>query len=88
MYNDVQNGETPMKLVTFTQFRQNAASILDSVERGETVRVTRHGRPIAEVVPVAEPSPVVSWKRPNLGLEAKVEGASLSREVLRERRAR
>lgn len=25
--------------------------ILDAVERGETVRITRHGRPIARIVP-------------------------------------
>jgi prevent-host-death family protein len=27
--------------------------ILDEVERGETVRITRHGRPIARIVPEA-----------------------------------
>ena len=28
--------------------------ILDSVERGQTVRITRHGRPIARLVPEAD----------------------------------
>ncbi len=28
--------------------------ILDEVERGETVRITRHGRPIARIVPEAD----------------------------------
>ena len=85
MYNNVHNGELPMKQVTFTEFRQNAASLFESVERGESVVVTRHGKPIAEVMPVSAPPSTVSWKRPNPALDVEQEGASLSREILRER---
>jgi prevent-host-death family protein len=84
MYNNVQIWELAMKEVPFTEFRRNAASILDAVERGEKIRVLRHGRPVADVVPIARPRMVLSWKRPGLLLEA--DGASLSREVLAERR--
>ena len=84
MYNIVHNGERAMKEVTFTEFRRNAASLLDAVERGERIRVLRHSRPVADVVPVARPRTVLSWKRPGLLLEA--DGASLSREILAERK--
>ncbi len=73
-----------MKEVPFTEFRRNAASLIDAVERGERIRVLRHGRPVADVVPVARPRTVLSWKRPGLLLEA--DGASLGREILAERR--
>ncbi len=58
--------------------------MLSRVERGETLVVIRHGRPIAEVSPisaVAGDSP--SWKKPGLRLIAK--GASLSSAILTER---
>ncbi len=95
MYNNVQNNiksrpnETLMKLVTFTEFRRNAAALFNAVERGETVRVLRHGKPIAEIVPLAAPRPTLSWKRP--GPEIVLDGPakpSLSREILRERRGK
>jgi prevent-host-death family protein len=90
MYNNVHNRnhrqvkEQSMKQVSFTEFRRNAAALFNSVERGETIRVLRHGKPIAEVIPVPAPKEMVSWKRPGLALDAR--GASLSREILRERK--
>jgi len=90
MYNNVQKKaralaqEDAMRQVSFTEFRMNAASFFDSVEQGETIRVLRHGRPIAEVVPVRTAARTLSWKRPGLMLEAG--HASLSREILRERK--
>ena len=68
-----------MRSATFTEFRQNAKAYLDAVERGETVRILRHGRPIAEVGPPSEnASP--SWRRP--GLRLSVKGASLTSQHL------
>jgi len=73
-----------MKQVSFSEFRRNAASLLDAVEQGETIRVLRHGKPIAEVVPLPAPAAAtLSWKRPGLHLD--FAGVSLSREILRER---
>jgi len=85
MYNIVHSGGTPMKEVTFTEFRRNAAALFTSVEQGEIVRVFRHGKPIAEVVPIAATPAAVSWKRPQAGIPLEAGGASLSREILRER---
>ncbi len=91
MYNNVQNKvrapvqENAMRQVSFTEFRMNAASFFNSVEQGETIRVLRHGKPIAEVIPIRAAPRTLSWKRPGLALET--EGASLSREILRERKS-
>lgn len=73
-----------MKMVTFTEFRQNAASYFDAVEQGETIKVLRHGKPIAEVVPASNEERTLSWKKP--GLRLSVKGAYLSREILKERK--
>jgi len=40
-----------MKTVTFTEFRKNASEVLDLVENGESIRVLRHGKAIAKIVP-------------------------------------
>jgi prevent-host-death family protein len=71
-----------MKEATFTELRNNAKTFFDSVERGETVRVYRNGRPIAEIVPIRSASP--SWKRSIEPLTIK--GLSLSREILKDRK--
>ena len=73
-----------MKIVTFTEFRKNATAYFDVVEKGETVKVLRHGKAIAEVIPAQSEERMVSWKQP--GLKMSIKGASLSREILRERK--
>lgn len=73
-----------MTAVTFTTFRSQASGMLRRVERGETLVVLRHGRPIAEVSPVStDTGGTPSWKRPGPRLVAK--GASLSSAILAER---
>lgn len=73
-----------MTAVTLTEFRSRASGMFSRVERGETLVVIRHGRPMAEVSPVSsftggEPS----WKKPPLRLMAK--GAGLASAILVER---
>ncbi len=72
-----------MKTVTFTEFRRNASQLLSDVERGEAFVIIRHGKPIAEVTPVSEPSSIPAWKRPALRLS--IGGASLAAAILEER---
>jgi prevent-host-death family protein len=85
MYRMIYVWRSPvMKMVTFTEFRQNAASYFDAVEQGETIKVLRHGKPIAEIVPASNEERTLSWKQP--GLRLSVKGAYLSREILRERK--
>ena len=73
-----------MKTVTLTEFRNQASGMLTEVEHGETLIVLRHGRPIAQVSPVADPSDrQSSWKGPALRLSTK--GTGLSSAILEER---
>ena len=57
-----------MHSLPLSEFRANVSAMLDLVEQGETVRILRHGKPVAELVPVvekaADPDHVPSWKRP------------------------
>jgi prevent-host-death family protein len=74
-----------MKVVSFTEFRKNASEVLNLVEKGTIIRVTRHGKPIAKIVPEGFHKTGLAWKRAGLRLAAK--GASLSRAILDERRS-
>ena len=55
-----------MLTVPLSEFRANASAMIDLVEQGETVRILRHGKPVAELVPakLVAPDAVASWKRP------------------------
>lgn len=72
-----------MTTVTLTEFRSHASGMLNRVERGETLVVIRHGRPIAEVSPISSPAGEPSWKKPALRLVTK--GAGLASAILAER---
>jgi antitoxin (DNA-binding transcriptional repressor) of toxin-antitoxin stability system len=74
-----------MKTVTFTEFRKQASGLLSDVEGGESLVVLRHGKPIAEILPIPpNPEGTPSWKR--RGLRLAVKGAALSRAIIEERR--
>jgi prevent-host-death family protein len=56
-----------MHTIPLSEFRAHASAMIDLVEQGETVRILRHGRPVAELVPLKpeeDPAKVPSWKRP------------------------
>lgn len=55
-----------MHIVPLSEFRANTAATLDIVERGETVRIMRHGKPVADLVPVrkGETEKIPHWKLP------------------------
>jgi antitoxin (DNA-binding transcriptional repressor) of toxin-antitoxin stability system len=74
-----------MRTINFTEFRKNASSLLDLVEKGETLRVLRHGKAIAKIVPAELREPKPAWKKP--GPRLVVAGSSLSKAVLEERRS-
>ncbi len=71
-----------MRQTTFTELRNNAKVYFDAVEAGETVRVLRNGKPIADIVPVPPVTP--SWKRPSRE-PLVVKGIALSEEIMRDR---
>ena len=69
-----------MTTVTLTEFRKRVSGFLSDVGKGNVIVIMRHGKPVAELRPVAsgqarEPS----WKRPRLRLS--VVGAGLSKAV-------
>jgi len=45
---------------TMTELRNHAKIFFDAVEKGETIRVYRHGRPVADIVPIKAATP--AWK--------------------------
>ncbi len=55
-----------MHILSLSEFRAHASEMLDLVEKGDTVRILRHGKPVAELVPVRadEPEQVPRWKLP------------------------
>ena len=71
-----------MKQASFTEVRNQAKRYFDMVESGETVRVFRNGKPIADIVPVAADLP--SWKRRAVQ-PLVLEGVSISRVILKGR---
>ena len=78
---DMYNND--MKTVSFTDFRNNASSFLDLVEKGEEVEIQRHGKVVARLVPPVSRQQA-SWKKPGLKLVTKA--PSLSKAVLEDRR--
>ena len=71
-----------MKQATFTEVRNHAKQYFDIVAAGESVRVLRNGKPIADIVPVIADLP--SWKRRKLQ-PLVLDGVSVSRLIIEER---
>lgn len=71
-----------MKQATFTDVRNHAKTYFDLVEAGESVRVLRNGKAIADIVPVVADLP--SWKR-RKAQPLVLDGVSISRMILDER---
>jgi antitoxin (DNA-binding transcriptional repressor) of toxin-antitoxin stability system len=73
-----------VKQATFAEVRNHAKQYFDLVEAGESVRVLRNGKPIADIVPVMAGLP--SWKRCDVQ-PLVLDGIALSRMILEEREA-
>ena len=71
-----------MVSISFTQLRQNAKTYFDAVEKGKTIRVIRHGKVIAEIVPPKTKQS--SSLKPIVPLI--IPGVSLSNTILKERK--
>ena len=77
-----------MHILPLSEFRANASAMLDLVEKGETVRIMRHGKPVADLVPVREDAAcrLPSWKRPIEPLEyQRADGKTLAQLIIEER---
>lgn len=55
-----------MHILSLSDFRARASEMLDRVENGETVRILRHGKPVADLVPVRPEAEAIQprWKLP------------------------
>ncbi len=73
-----------MKQATFTEVRNHAKQYFDMVASGESVRVLRNGKPIADIVPITADLP--SWKR-RRAQPLVLDSVSVSRMILDEREA-
>ena len=75
-----------MHILPLSAFRANTSAMLDLVQQGETVRIMRHGKPVADLVPVkgGQTGRLPSWKQPFDPVQLPP-GASLSQAVLDER---
>lgn len=71
-----------MKQATFTEVRNHAKQYFDIVAAGESVRVLRNGKPIADIVPVIADLP--SWKR-RKAQPLVLDSISVSRMIIEER---
>lgn len=48
-----------MRKITASKFKAQCLALLDEVAAGEEIVVTKHGKPVAHVVPPAEPEDLV-----------------------------
>lgn len=71
-----------MRQATFTELRNHAKEYFDIVEAGETLRIVRNGKPIADIIPLPQDLP--SWKR-RVAQPLIIDGVSLSKIILEER---
>ena len=73
-----------MRSVTFTEFRKDASALFSAVEEGEIIRVIRHGKPIAEILPFKDTADKLpSWKIKRV--KKTIKGEDLSSMILSER---
>jgi prevent-host-death family protein len=70
-----------MKIATFSELRNNAKRYFDEVEKGESIQIYRHGKPVAMLVPIKSSSSQ-RWKRVT---PLHIPGVSLSAAILAER---
>jgi antitoxin (DNA-binding transcriptional repressor) of toxin-antitoxin stability system len=73
-----------MRQASFTEVRNHAKQYFDMVESGESVRVLRNGKPIADIVPIIPDLP--SWKQRKVQ-PLVLDGVSISQMILEERNA-
>jgi len=77
-----------MHTIALSEFRANASAMIDLVEKGETVRILRHGKAVAELVPARpeETAAMPSWKRPITPLQYLKQPAKSGAQMIIEER--
>ena len=70
-----------MKTVTVRELRNNGGEVLDRIERGESVIVTRDGHPVAELRPLPRRSPRAAELIARRKKLPRVDPAALRRDI-------
>jgi antitoxin (DNA-binding transcriptional repressor) of toxin-antitoxin stability system len=71
-----------MQETTLSELRNQTRHFFDLIEAGETIRVLRNGKPIADILPVQRDVP--SWKQ-RKAQPLLVNGVEISRMILEDR---
>ena len=71
-----------MRTVTLVEFRKNAEGVLRRIRQGESVLLTRRGRPAARLEPVGASSVELDDPIYHLGTLAAARGKSLTNEEI------
>ena len=73
-----------MRTLPLSEFRASASAMLDLVAQGEAVRILRHGKPVADLVPIRADVAVKipAWKRRDFEPLALPAGKSLADAVI------
>jgi prevent-host-death family protein len=77
-----------MHTLPLSELRAEISAMIDLVQAGEVVRILRHGKPVADLVPVRDDQPVKqpSWKRKIVPLEyTRADGKSLAQRMIDDR---
>jgi len=76
-----------MRILPLSEFRASASAMLDLVEQGEAVRILRHGKPVADLVPVRPDvlARLPAWKRRDFEPLSLPPGRTLADAVIEER---
>lgn len=76
-----------MRVMPLSEFRASASATLDLVEQGQAVRILRHGKPVADLVPIRRDASaaVPAWKRRDFEPLALPAGQSLADAVIEDR---
>jgi prevent-host-death family protein len=78
-----------IRKVAIRELQQNIRRVMELVERGETVEVTRRRRSIARLTPVRQPQKPAPWpdldKRARSALGTRVVDPGAGEQVLRDR---
>jgi len=76
-----------MLTISLSEFRANASAMVERVAQGETVRILRHGKPVAELrgLAPAAPAQLASYQQPFEPLLQLPPGYSAVRALLDER---
>ena len=77
-----------MHTLALSEFRANVSAMLDLVEQGQTVRILRHGKPVAELVPVSAAARELqpAWKQAIApACAARADGKTAAQLLLEER---